>query len=171
MWKRRSRGTRCSSKAWKCEPIDRIASERRRESSQRGPRVPCHQEKLSQVEQSFCLMHGSRSTFKCLPGVTGCCVVILRGRSGNHQLLMRDCNAVGSNSIQLEHRTESTSSFRKISTELCENAEADPSATLQLGKALLRPKSIDFFIVSAGRTEITKMSRQSPLLRDDSAPQ
>ena len=85
--------------------------------------------------------------------------------------MMSDPDRVGRSSIQVEHRLKATARFRKIAAHLRENAETDRSTTLQFGEILLGSEQINFLIVSAGRAEIAKMSRQSPLLRDDSAPQ
>src|SRR5437762_8935839 len=98
-------------------------------------------------------------------------VVISSCGSRDKKLMMRNCDRLRCSARQLKHSVKATTSFGEIAAELCKNAETNPSSPFQLCDVLLRAKSTNFLIVSGGCAEITKMSRQSPLLRDDSAPQ
>ena len=98
-------------------------------------------------------------------------VVISSCGSRDKKLMMRNCDRLRCSTRQLKHSVKATTSFGEVAAELCKNAETNPGSPFQLCEVLLRPKSTNFLIVSAGRTQITKMSRQSPLLSDNAASQ
>src|SRR3954469_18708026 len=93
------------------------------------------EKQLSQVQECLCLLSAGRCALEGLPRMRRREIIVLRGRSGHHKLLMRYTDGLRGRSVKLDRGIEAPTSFRKITAKLRKNSVTNQRAAGQFGSA------------------------------------